>query len=30
MSRYILDACVPLALLRDDPGADKVGAAMYY
>ena len=28
MSRYILDACALLALLRDESGADKVAAAI--
>lgn len=27
MSRYVLDACALLALLRNEPGADKVAAA---
>jgi len=27
MSRYILDACALIALLRNEPGADKVAAA---
>ena len=28
MSRYVLDACALLALLRNEPGADKVAAAI--
>ena len=28
MSRYILDACALIALLQDEPGADKVAAAI--
>ena len=28
MNRYILDACALLALLRNDPGADKVANAI--
>jgi len=28
MIRYVLDACALLALLRDEPGADKVAAAI--
>ena len=28
MSCYVLDACALLALLRDEPGADKVAAAI--
>ena len=28
MSKYVLDACALLALLRNEPGADKVAAVM--
>ena len=28
MSRYVLDACALLALLRNEPGADKLAAAI--
>jgi len=28
MSRYVLDACALLALLRNEPGADKVASAI--
>ena len=28
MSKYVLDACALLALLRNEPGAEKVAAAM--
>ena len=28
MNRYVLDACALLALLRNEPGADKVAAAI--
>ena len=27
MSRYVLDACALIALLQEEPGADKVAAA---
>ena len=28
MNRYVLDACALLAMLRNEPGADKVAAAI--